>query len=104
STEVKLFWGSFEYLRLIQKQKWSLSKFVSNLGGSLGVWLGLSVVSIVQFISFLMLQFHNKMVQKESASGDEGEERHYGGRQPNIMPSGDSLSNQISMRPLKGSA
>uniref|UniRef100_A0A914HUZ6 Amiloride-sensitive sodium channel n=1 Tax=Globodera rostochiensis TaxID=31243 RepID=A0A914HUZ6_GLORO len=103
STEVKLFWGSFEYLRLVQKQKWSLSKFVSNLGGSLGVWLGLSVVSIVQFISFLMLQFHNKMMQKESASGEEGEERHYGGRQPN-MPSSDSLSNQISMRPLKGSA
>jgi hypothetical protein len=48
--QVTLFWGSFEYLLLLQKEKWSFSKFFSNLGGSLGVWLGLSVLSLVQVV------------------------------------------------------
>jgi hypothetical protein len=50
--QVTLLWGSFEYLRLLQKEKWSFSKFFSNLGGSLGVWLGLSVLSVIQVRKF----------------------------------------------------
>ncbi|KAL3101894.1 hypothetical protein niasHS_003303 [Heterodera schachtii] len=100
STEVKLFWGSFEYLRLIQKQKWSFSKFVSNLGGSLGVWLGLSVVSIIQFISFMLLRLH-KMMHKESAVEGEETERQ---NEPREMPSPSRAGgdNEISMSPMDG--
>ena len=66
--QVTLFWGSFEYLLLLQKEKWSFSKFFSNLGGSLGVWLGLSVLSLVQFITFLLKHAQKKVSSRRKVS------------------------------------
>jgi hypothetical protein len=47
-TTVVLNWGSFEYLSLEQKWVWSVATFIAALGGSIGMWLGLSFISLLQ--------------------------------------------------------
>ncbi|MCP9264489.1 Amiloride-sensitive sodium channel [Dirofilaria immitis] len=47
-TVINLNWGSFEYLILSQHWVWSMSTFVAALGGSMGAWLGLSILSLIQ--------------------------------------------------------
>lgn len=48
-TQVNLAWGSFEYFRLQQHYKFSnLEEFFAGVGGALGIWLGLSILSLIQ--------------------------------------------------------
>jgi hypothetical protein len=49
-TVVELHWGSFEYLRMQQDWVWSVTTFIAALGGSIGMWLGLSILSLIQVI------------------------------------------------------
>jgi len=54
-TTVVVNWGSFEYLTLAQEYKYgSVSEFISAIGGVIGIWLGLSVLSLLQGIGFIM--------------------------------------------------
>ncbi|KAM3716611.1 Acid-sensing ion channel 1B [Dirofilaria immitis] len=52
-TVINLNWGSFEYLILSQHWVWSMSTFVAALGGSMGAWLGLSILSLIQGSTYL---------------------------------------------------
>uniref|UniRef100_A0A183C957 Transmembrane protein n=1 Tax=Globodera pallida TaxID=36090 RepID=A0A183C957_GLOPA len=52
-TSIKLIWGAFEYLELEQTYVWSLWTFTAAIGGSIGMWLGLSMLSLIQLIIFL---------------------------------------------------
>jgi hypothetical protein len=54
---ITLLWGAFEYLDLEQKYVWTLWTFIAAIGGSIGLWLGLSVLSIIQLITFLTERF-----------------------------------------------
>lgn len=45
---VTIIWGSFEYLKLEQQYIWNVTTFIAALGGSIGMWLGLSVLSLIQ--------------------------------------------------------
>uniref|UniRef100_A0A915PVE6 Uncharacterized protein n=1 Tax=Setaria digitata TaxID=48799 RepID=A0A915PVE6_9BILA len=47
-TIINLNWGSFEYLTLSQYWVWSMPTFIAALGGSMGAWLGLSILSLIQ--------------------------------------------------------
>lgn len=47
-TTIYLNWGSFEYLTLKQDWVWTVSSFIAALGGSIGMWLGLSILSLIQ--------------------------------------------------------
>ena len=47
-TTVYLNWGSFEYINFEQDWVWSATSFIGALGGALGMWLGLSVLSLIQ--------------------------------------------------------
>uniref|UniRef100_A0A915N965 Amiloride-sensitive sodium channel n=1 Tax=Meloidogyne javanica TaxID=6303 RepID=A0A915N965_MELJA len=38
-TDVNLIWGAFEYMNLEQKYVYTIWTFISNIGGSIGVWL-----------------------------------------------------------------
>ncbi|KAE9556500.1 hypothetical protein FO519_000194 [Halicephalobus sp. NKZ332] len=60
-TTVVLNWGSFEYLTLEQEYVWSVATFIAALGGSLGVWLGLSILSLLQGLSWLMERCGSKV-------------------------------------------
>lgn len=44
---VSFLWGSFEYVGLEQIWKYSPVQFLSALGGAIGVYLGLSVLTLV---------------------------------------------------------
>lgn len=51
-TTVIVNWGSFEYLTLEQELKYSsVSEFIGAVGGAIGIWLGLSVLSLLQVIT-----------------------------------------------------
>uniref|UniRef100_A0A158PA12 Amiloride-sensitive sodium channel n=1 Tax=Angiostrongylus cantonensis TaxID=6313 RepID=A0A158PA12_ANGCA len=47
-TLINLNWGSFEYLTMEQQWKYSITAFIAALGGSIGMWLGLSILSLIQ--------------------------------------------------------
>lgn len=50
-TQVNLAWGSFEYFQLEQNYKWtSIENFFADVGGAIGIWLGLSILSLIQVI------------------------------------------------------
>lgn len=52
-TSFFLTWGSFEFLKMEQCYKYeTFVQFLSELGGSLGIWLGLSVLSLLQVHNF----------------------------------------------------
>ncbi|VDN17542.1 unnamed protein product [Gongylonema pulchrum] len=51
-TMINLNWGSFEYLTLTQYWVWSMPTFIAALGGSMGAWLGLSILSLIQVVFF----------------------------------------------------
>ncbi|KAL3986142.1 Amiloride-sensitive sodium channel family protein [Acanthocheilonema viteae] len=52
-TIINLNWGSFEYLTLSQYWVWSMPTFIAALGGSMGAWLGLSILSLIQGSTYL---------------------------------------------------
>ncbi|VDN07710.1 unnamed protein product [Thelazia callipaeda] len=52
-TVINLNWGSFEYLTLRQYWVWSMPTFIAALGGSMGAWLGLSILSLIQGGTYL---------------------------------------------------
>jgi hypothetical protein len=51
-TTVVLLWGSFEYLTLEQQWVWTVTTFIAALGGSIGMWLGLSILSLIQLCTY----------------------------------------------------
>ncbi|KAL3115780.1 hypothetical protein niasHT_007785 [Heterodera trifolii] len=72
-TSVKLIWGAFEYLELEQCYVWSLWTFIAAIGGSIGMWLGLSMLSLIQLIVFLTDRTAHKVTvvkkKKETIGG-----------------------------------
>uniref|UniRef100_A0AC35TVA4 Amiloride-sensitive sodium channel n=1 Tax=Rhabditophanes sp. KR3021 TaxID=114890 RepID=A0AC35TVA4_9BILA len=65
-TLVNLNWGSFEFLTLEQDWVWTLATFIAGLGGSIGIWLGLSILSLIEGSTFLYKYFHAKILKKRS--------------------------------------
>lgn len=54
-TTVFISWASFEYMTVEQSEVYSYSSFVGELGGILGLWLGLSVLGIVKVNIYLKI-------------------------------------------------
>ncbi|KAK0399741.1 hypothetical protein QR680_003191 [Steinernema hermaphroditum] len=63
-TLVNLNWGSFEYLTLEQDWVWTIATFIAALGGSIGMWLGLSILSLIQFASYVYEYITGKVKEK----------------------------------------
>jgi len=63
-TLVNLNWGSFEYLTLEQQWVWTFATFFAALGGSIGMWLGLSILSLIQGGTYLYSFLTHKVVEK----------------------------------------
>ena len=76
-TTVVLNWGSFEYLSLEQQYVWSVATFIAALGGSIGMWLGLSILSLIQGLSWLMEKCGSKVLfeGKSEEYGPDGKPR-----------------------------
>ncbi|CAJ0582492.1 unnamed protein product, partial [Mesorhabditis spiculigera] len=61
-TYAEIHWGAFEYINMEQSYVWTLWKFIAALGGAIGVWLGLSVLSLIQGIGYIYNTFVQKVV------------------------------------------
>ncbi|KAI6207008.1 hypothetical protein M3Y94_00980600 [Aphelenchoides besseyi] len=51
-TTVSLTWGSFEYLSLEQDWKYTPVSFAAALGGAIGIYLGLSVLTVIVGLAY----------------------------------------------------
>lgn len=64
-TLINLNWGSFEYLTMEQQWKYSVTAFIAALGGSIGMWLGLSILSLIQGGTYLYTYLTKKVVKEK---------------------------------------
>jgi len=96
-TLVSLSWGAFEYLTLKQRWEWTPSTLLAALGGSIGMWLGLSILAVIQAIDFItkMMTREVKLKRKQTKvkrqqTLDHGDEHvdPYAGKKRN--PSGNT--------------
>ncbi|KAI6176031.1 hypothetical protein M3Y97_00754600 [Aphelenchoides bicaudatus] len=68
-TAFNLVWGAFEFLHMEQSYKYeSFVSFLSELGGSLGIWLGLSVLSLLQGSVYVTEKVTTKVQTRRSKS------------------------------------
>ncbi|GMS91968.1 hypothetical protein PENTCL1PPCAC_14143, partial [Pristionchus entomophagus] len=65
-TLIELQWGSFEYLNMEQNGEWTVAKFIAALGGSIGMWLGLSIVSLIQGGSYVFTVCSKRLKKKQA--------------------------------------
>ncbi|CAD5225423.1 unnamed protein product [Bursaphelenchus okinawaensis] len=66
-TRVDLMWGSFEYLVMKQDWVWSVTSFIAALGGSIGMWLGLSILSLIQGGTYLYAYLTENVLKNKIA-------------------------------------
>ncbi|PIC27044.1 hypothetical protein B9Z55_019423 [Caenorhabditis nigoni] len=64
-TLVELSWGPFEYLTMEQQWKYTPTTFIAALGGSIGMWLGLSILSLIQLVTYSYTYFTKKIVNEK---------------------------------------
>ncbi|KAK6058474.1 hypothetical protein COOONC_03957 [Cooperia oncophora] len=64
-TLINLNWGSFEYLTMEQHWKYTLTAFIAALGGSIGMWLGLSILSLIQGGTYLYTYLTKRVVKEK---------------------------------------
>ncbi|WKY09809.1 hypothetical protein Q1695_002288 [Nippostrongylus brasiliensis] len=64
-TLINLNWGSFEYLTMEQQLKYTVTAFIAALGGSIGMWLGLSILSLIQGGTYLYTYLTKKVVKEK---------------------------------------
>ncbi|KAI6200656.1 Del-6 [Aphelenchoides besseyi] len=78
-TTFLLQWGAFEFLHMEQSYKYeSFVSFVSELGGTLGIWLGLSVLTLLQGSVFVTEKLTEKVKDRRKKSHMPAGERKLG--------------------------
>ncbi|CAJ0938932.1 unnamed protein product, partial [Mesorhabditis belari] len=70
-TSIEIHWGAFEFLNMEQSYVWTFWKLVAAIGGGIGVWLGLSVLSLIQGVGYLYNSFVQKVVVDKKPLLDE---------------------------------
>jgi hypothetical protein len=92
TTLMVINWGSFEYLTLNQKYTWSITTFIAALGGSIGMWLGLSILTLIQGVTFITAlmtkevkhQRHEVKLRKQTSLGGIGSKSAYSMPDPSL--------------------
>lgn len=80
TTQGEIHWGAFEYLNMEQSPVWTAWKFIAAVGGGIGVWLGLSVLSLIQGVGYLYNSFVQKVVVEKKPLIDEDTNSQSGSR------------------------
>ncbi|KAI1720540.1 amiloride-sensitive sodium channel domain-containing protein [Ditylenchus destructor] len=83
-TTIYLLWGSFEYLTLEQDWVWSLSSFIAALGGSIGMWLGLSILSLIQGTTYMYNVVHDNVIKKKTRQVSNATSTGYQGKMSTV--------------------
>ena len=65
-TVAELQWGSFEYISMQQDHKFTMTSFVAALGGATGMWLGLSMLSLIQFSTYAAAYVRQSLLKKSA--------------------------------------
>ena len=92
-------------MNLEQKYVYTIWTFISNIGGSIGVWLGLSALSLIQLITFLTEKTTVKVNEKIKKDKVTTPNKVSSNQQPNKKYSTDSArknEKKLSMNPFGG--
>ncbi|KAI3422154.1 hypothetical protein GPALN_012687 [Globodera pallida] len=90
-TTVLLNWGSFEYLTLEQDWVWSATTFISAIGGSIGMWLGLSILSLIQGSTYMYGYVTDNVIKKK---------RRFSIQETHKESLSEERENKLSVNPL----
>lgn len=53
--KLNIFYEELNYETITEERSYELANFVSDLGGSLGLWIGMSVLSFAEVLELLLL-------------------------------------------------
>ena len=60
-------WLVDPYVKKINREvKVSMSQFIANIGGNLGLWQGMSLISVVELVYFFIKWFSDKIKPKDN--------------------------------------
>lgn len=60
-SEVRVFFGASEYIGYMRYSHFEITSFLSKIGATLWLFLGASLLSVVEVLSFLTLRFYNNL-------------------------------------------
>ncbi len=79
-TKIELVMASFDYPMFLETYMWTMETFLAQFGGALGLWLGISFISILQFTcSVLLFSAKNSTIFTEykiKMSNHVGSQKH----------------------------
>lgn len=92
ATSFSIEWGAFEFLKMEQCYKYeSFVSFLSELGGSLGIWLGLSVLSLLQGGAYVTNKVTTRVQdRRKKSSAPPGQAKQANNKKFSQNPFGDS--------------
>ncbi|CAD5126409.1 DgyrCDS14545 [Dimorphilus gyrociliatus] len=62
--KVDVFYKEMSFQKIIQQEKFAFLSFISEIGGFLGLVLGASVITIIEFIDFFALKLTSKIFRR----------------------------------------
>ncbi|CAD5228417.1 unnamed protein product [Bursaphelenchus xylophilus] len=75
-TSIFLLWGSFEYIEVTQSRVYTTASFIGELGGVIGMWLGLSMLSLIQMMTWATEKLFVKATDVAKDVKNDYERRH----------------------------
>ncbi|CAD5126980.1 DgyrCDS14975 [Dimorphilus gyrociliatus] len=69
--KVDIFYKDISYLKIIQQEKFSFLSFLSEVGGFMGLVLGASLVTVIEFIDFFVYKSMQTLSNKRKKSVKE---------------------------------
>nr|CAD2202286.1 unnamed protein product [Meloidogyne enterolobii] len=76
---IQVFYEEFNYQTLTESAAYSMTSLIADLGGLSGLWIGISIVSIlevVQLIWFCMEYIHKKKVARDTSRREHSSDDH----------------------------
>lgn len=70
-TKVDIYFKNSEFLALHRKELYGPTDFLANCGGLLGLFLGFSIVSLIEIVYFITLRLWCSARQRRSKIGQE---------------------------------
>jgi hypothetical protein len=67
---VKIFWGQFSVETVTWSPKWDPFSFLGSIGGTTGLFCGISLVTLVEFLELLVLLPGSLVLARRSAAKD----------------------------------
>ncbi|CAK5098825.1 unnamed protein product [Meloidogyne enterolobii] len=71
---IQVFYEEFNYQTLTESAAYSMTSLIADLGGLSGLWIGISIVSILEVVQLICYMVRRMMHHKESSSEDEDDE------------------------------